>query len=178
MSEMLSRVLWPGGGPIWPKLTFSTLSGIFIWSYMVVNRNKSYFWLISKFRPSSGQITFRGRLAGKMGLKRSQNWIFQNPLNTRPNMLNAWNKCLPHHFGGCFARFSDSVGWSRRSKSHFLAPENGHFWPVLSGFWKIDFLDCLRPIFPVQWPQKVIWPDEGLNFEISQNKLLFLLTTI
>ena len=62
---------------------FSTLSGIFIWSYMVVNRNKSYLWLISKFRPSSGQITFWGCLAGKMGLKRCKNSIFQNPQKMR-----------------------------------------------------------------------------------------------
>ena len=101
---------------------------------MVVYMDKSYFWLISKFRPSSGQITFFGRLAGKRGLKRSKNSIFQNPLITRPNMLNAWNKCLPHHFGGCFARFSDSVGWFRRSKSYFLAPENGHFRQKSSDF--------------------------------------------
>ena len=42
------------------------------------------------------------------------------------------------------------------------------FGRVLSGFWKIEFLDRLRPIFPAKRPQKVIWPDEGLNFEINQ----------
>ena len=47
-----------GGGPIWPKSTFKSFAGSFIWSYMLVNRIKSRFWLILKIRPSSGHITF------------------------------------------------------------------------------------------------------------------------
>ena len=61
----------------------------------------------------------------------AQNWPknnkFWNSLNTRPKMVNAWNKCLPHHFGGCFARFLESVLRFGRSKCHFLALENGFF---------------------------------------------------
>ena len=35
--------------------------------------------------------------------------IFKNWLDTRPKMLNAWTKCPINHFGGCFARFLESV---------------------------------------------------------------------
>ena len=43
-------------------------------------------------------------------------------------LILAWKwrrmtQCLPHKFGGCFARFLDSV---LRSECHFLALENGH----------------------------------------------------
>ena len=44
-----------------------------------------------------------------------------------PENGNAWSKCLPHHFGGCFAGFLESVLIFWRSKCHFLALENGHF---------------------------------------------------
>ena len=37
-------------------MNFFTLSGIFIWSYMEVSRNKSYVWLILEIRPSSDQL--------------------------------------------------------------------------------------------------------------------------
>ena len=45
-----------------------------------------------------------------------------------PKNGNAWTKCLPNHFGGCFTRFLDSVVKFGRSKWNFLAFENGHFW--------------------------------------------------
>ena len=51
-----------------------------------------------------------------------------------PKNGNAWTKCLPNHFGGCFARFLDSVLISGRSKCHFLALENGHFCQTLVHF--------------------------------------------
>ena len=44
-----------------------------------------------------------------------------------PENGNTWPNCLPHHFGGCFARFLESVLRFGRLKSHFLALENGHF---------------------------------------------------
>ena len=60
--------------------------------------------------------------------KASKNMIFTNWLDTRPKMLNAWTKCLINHFGGCFARFLDSILRFGHSKCHFFALENGHFW--------------------------------------------------
>ena len=59
--------------------------------------------------------------------------IFKNWLDTRPKMLNAWTKCLINHFGGCFARFLESVLRLGRWKCHFLSLENGHFCKVT--FW-------------------------------------------
>ena len=67
----------------------------------------------------------------KIGGKRRKNdrkyAIFQNSFHARPKMLNAWNKCLVYHLGGCFARFLNSVLSFGRSKSHFLSREKGHF---------------------------------------------------
>ena len=61
---------------------------------------------------------------GKNGQKYA---IFKNWLDTCQKNGNAWPKCLPHYFGGCFARFLESVLRLGRSKGRFLALENGHF---------------------------------------------------
>ena len=86
-------------------------------------------------------LKFSARSGGKRHKNDKKYAIFQNLLITRPKMLNAWNKCLIHHFGGCFARFLNSVLNFGRSKSHFFSLKKGHFqqkWPLL-GTKKWDF---------------------------------------
>ena len=38
--------------------------------------------------------------------KVAKDFLFLNSPNTRPKMVNAWNKCLIHHFRGCFQKIS------------------------------------------------------------------------
>ena len=76
---------------------------------------------------------------------------------------NAWTKCLPHHFGGCFARFFESVLRLGRSKCLFLALENGHLcqFVVLAMFvqllWSSFISVCGRG---VEWLSRswLLWP--------------------
>ena len=100
-----------------------------------------FFWCLFMYKNSTKKLKNLGRcfhewkLVWSFGpiymvkrVKNSEkNAIFQNLLKTHPKMLNAWNKCLPTHFGGCFAKFLESVLILGRSKCHFLALETGTF---------------------------------------------------
>ena len=69
-----------------------------------------------------------------------------------PENGNAWTKSLPHHFGGCFARFLESVRRFGRSKCHFLALENGHFCQnggVDIWFMRFHSWASIKPIFKI-----------------------------
>ena len=82
------------------------------------------------FLQNCGSAQFLKLLVKIGGKRRKNDWkyaIFQNSSNARSKMLNAWNECLVHHFGGCFARFFNSVFSFGRSKSCFLSREKRHF---------------------------------------------------
>ena len=73
-------------------------------------------------------------IGGKWLQNGAKNAIFQNWPKTRPKMINAWNKCLTNHLGGCFAWFLEPVLRFGRSKSHFLSLEKRHFCQTINKF--------------------------------------------
>ena len=72
-------------------------------------------------------LKFLVHVGGNRTISDKKCTIFQNPPNSHPKMVIAWNKCLIHHFGGCFARFLNSDLSFGPSKSHFLSLEKGTF---------------------------------------------------
>ena len=88
-------------------------------------KKNSEFYL--KFWPLAPHICFWVHHNGKGAPDGAKICNFQKLAWYSPENGNAWTKCLPHHFGGCFARFLESVLRFGRSKCHFLALENGHF---------------------------------------------------
>ena len=66
---------------------------------------------------------------GKGAPSRAKICNFQKLAWNSPENGNAWTKCLPHHFGGCFTRFLESVLRFRHWKCHFFGISKWLFCP-------------------------------------------------
>ena len=105
------------------EATFSkTLAGVFFWClFMYRNGTKNLKNLGRRFHDWklvwSFCLIYRVKRVQNSQKKCDFPKLAQNP----PKNRNAWTKCLSNHFGGCFARFLESVLRLGRSKCHFLA---------------------------------------------------------
>ena len=90
------------------------------WHKKIEKSRSTFSWLETGLK-------FWPHLQGKTGPKQPKKCDFPKLAQNPPKNRNAWTRCLPNHFGGCFARFLDSVLRSGRTKCNFLALENGHF---------------------------------------------------
>ena len=105
-----------------------------------------------------------------------------------PENGNAWTKCLPHHFGGCFARFSESVLRFGRSECHFSHLKTGtfgksaHFQLLSNGWFCASLLASLVfQRFLEQWNDGQDWrsgePTKSVEAKLYgfESKLVMLL---
>ena len=111
-----------GGGPIWLKSTFQSFAGSFIWSYMLVNRIKSWFCLILKFRSPSGHITFW------FSHYRAKKKVVVNPIYGCLNLSGEKYKCNEKRIS--------SIGHTSEEKN----PKNH---PKMPLFWNFYALLCI-----------------------------------
>ena len=108
------------------------------YSYVKLNSKEGLFSCIFSFRPSS--------FPWKNSPKQSK---FQNWLKTHPNVINAQNKCLFHHFGGMLA-WKSGLGFSIRAlENPFLGTWK---WALLP---KVPIFRCPKMGFGV--PESKNW---------------------
>ena len=93
------------------------------------------FRFLSLFLTGCATHLWRGTILpccnGKRAPGRPKISNFQKLAWYSPENRNAWTKCLPHHFGGCFARFFESVLRFGRSACHFRSARSP--FPITTG---------------------------------------------
>ena len=118
--------LWAGGCPYILKISFELLRSRIActtikWACMQIFRP------ITLYLADCTTLLVFGPYRGETGQNRWKICNFTKLSWYSPKNENAWPKCLPHHFGGCFVRFSESVFRFGRSKCQKMAVRAAKF---------------------------------------------------